>query len=553
MLKGSNASQRRRIYGPTSRSQRKILKLVNQGYGDAGASGTKRSLKGFTALSGSPDRDINDQNYTLRQRSRMLYMSSPLATSAIVTNRTNVVGTGLVPKPAIDSESLGMSKEEAIAWQRAAEREFSIWADDKRCCDATGVNDFYALQQLALMSWLMSGDVFALVKSAPRRTPLQPYKLRLHLIEADRVGSPTPGLPATGGFTTTLLPNGNYCHDGVEVDRSGAIVAYHIRNSYPQEINLLPDSWKRVKAYGARTGMPNVLHAMDAERPEQYRGVPYLAKVIEPVLQLRRYTESELTASWVQSCFTAFILTQTDPTTVPLPELDEDGEPMVSEDEDELEMGPGMINHLLPGESVSFGNPSRPYTGFDSFVKNIATQVGAALEIPSELLLKTFTSSYSASRAALMEAWKGFQMRRVWFVNDFCQPVWELFISEAVALGRLNAPGFFTDPLVRKAYLGCNWIGPSQGQLDPTKEISAEILALEQGLTTHRDAAIRLNGSNWDGNVDQLGYENERLASITPFTDAIKDAAINRVAQDAVGGQDEGTGDEEQAQGQGQG
>ena len=32
---------------------------------------------------------------------------------------------------------------------------------------------------------------------------------------------------------------------------------------------------------------------MDSERPDQYRGVPYLAQVIEPLLQLRRYTESE--------------------------------------------------------------------------------------------------------------------------------------------------------------------------------------------------------------------------------------------------------------------
>ena len=39
-------------------------------------------------------------------------------------------------------------------------------------------------------------------------------------------------------------------------------------------------------AYGEKTGLPNILQVMDSERPDQYRGVPYLAPVIEPLLQL---------------------------------------------------------------------------------------------------------------------------------------------------------------------------------------------------------------------------------------------------------------------------
>ena len=66
----------------------------------------------------------------------------------------------------------------------------------------------------------------------------------------------------------------------------------------------------RVQAYGERTGLPNILHVMESERPDQYRGVSYLAQVIEPLLQLRRYTESELTAAVVESFFTAFIKTE---------------------------------------------------------------------------------------------------------------------------------------------------------------------------------------------------------------------------------------------------
>jgi hypothetical protein len=84
----------------------------SKGYSDAGASITKKALKGFIAKSGSPQEDIDWNNYTLRQRGRMLYMASPVATAAINTNRTKVVGSGLHLKSSIDRNLLGLSEEE---------------------------------------------------------------------------------------------------------------------------------------------------------------------------------------------------------------------------------------------------------------------------------------------------------------------------------------------------------------------------------------------------------------------------------------------------------
>lgn len=166
---------------------------------------------------------------------------------------------------------------------------------------------------------------------------------------------------------------------------------------------------------------------------------------------------------------------------------------------------------LDPGEDIAFANPTRPSTGFDSFMRSMCEQVGAALEIPADLLIMSFNSSYSASRAALLEAWKAFRMRREWLVKDFCRPTYEIWMTEAVARGRIIAPGFFADPLIRQAYLQSEWIGPSQGQLDPTKEVAAAVTAIENGLSTHEAEAIKLNGSEYAANVDKLTLENERL------------------------------------------
>ena len=141
-----------------------VRRVSARGYSEAGASTTKRAMRGFTPSSGSPQEDINQNNCTLRQRSRMLYMAAPVATSAINTNRTKVVGTGLSLKSSIDRDVLGMTPEAAKLWQRTTEAEFCVWASKPQNCDAIGLNNFAGLQQQALTAWLMSGDVFALFK-----------------------------------------------------------------------------------------------------------------------------------------------------------------------------------------------------------------------------------------------------------------------------------------------------------------------------------------------------------------------------------------------------
>lgn len=496
---------------------------TNKGYGDAGASYSKKALKGFLASSGSAHEDIDANNRTLRQRARMLYMAAPLATSAIKTNRTNVIGCGLQLKSRINRERLGLSADQAKNWQKRTEEEFELWAANKVNCDAIGINNFYTAQQLAFSSQLLSGDVIILLQHE-EPTALNPYGLRFHIIEADRLSTPVETVAGSSAFnylTQGATKDGNTIYDGVETDKNGKIVAYHIRNTYPFEQTTKETKWVRVVAYGEETGLPNVLHIMQAERPEQYRGVTYLAQVIEPLLQLRRYTDSELTAAVVESFFTAFIKTESDPSAFPFNEVGDgevqdgttgESEQGISTDENEYEMGPGQINVMKPGEDVVFGDPKRPAGGFDAFVQAICKQVGAALEIPADLLLKAFNASYSASRAALLEAWKAFKMWREWFVDDFCRPLYEVWLSEAVARGRILAPGFFFDPAIRAAWLGSEWIGPSQGQLDPVKEIQAEALACENGFSTREQSTVKLNGGSYEGNVEQLADENAQLS-----------------------------------------
>ena len=80
-----------------------------------------------------------------------------------------------------------------------------------------------------------------------------------------------------------------------------------------------------------------------------------------------------------------------------------------------------------------------------------------------------------------------------------------------MARGRIIAPGFFDDPLIRAAWCSAQWIGPVQGSLDPLKEATAAVLKIQHGLKTHEQATMEDSGGDWDANVEQLGAENEKL------------------------------------------
>lgn len=113
---------------------------------------------------------------------------------------------------------------------------------------------------------------------------------------------------------------------------------------------------------------------------------PLIAPIIEPLLQLRRYTESELLAALVQSFFTAWIVTDTPKNAIPFDETgsgDLGGVPVdnpkadnASHSPNEYEMGPGTVAHLGKGEDIKFGNPNIPTAGFDTFVKTLCKTHG---------------------------------------------------------------------------------------------------------------------------------------------------------------------------------
>jgi lambda family phage portal protein len=468
---------------------------------------------------GSPLEDINANLQELRVMSRDLFMGgSGLATGAIKTLRTNVVGPGLMLHATPDARMLGITPEQASEWAYQTERRFSLWAGSTDC-DIARQNTFVELQQLAMLAWPMSGDCFALLPILPR--PHSRYDLRIKLIEADRVCNPS-SLAFTGiNQQVSRLDNGNMITQGVEVTPYGEVVAYHVCNRHPmtsQYVTQQAAAWERVEMRGATTGRRNILHLFTPERPEQYRGVPVLAPIIAALKQLGRYIDTELIASVTSGMFAAFITSQN-------PEARGSYNPTTGE-RDPIELTPGMVMELNPNEHVESVNPGRPNTAFEGFVTAVVRIIGTALEIPPEVLMKSFNASYSASRAALLEFWKMCKMYRAWLARNFCQPIYEEWLAEDIARGYTDAPGFFDDALIRQAWCAAVWNGPAPGHIQPQQEARAAHQRMADCITTGAQEAMEANGSDYEQNVIQRGHE-ERLRQQNGLPPLEPDAAEN--------------------------
>ena len=473
-------------------------------YGSHGASQTLNSMVGWIVDAGNAEDNIDLYSSTLRQRSRDLYAGGGLGRSGPQALFTAVVGWGIQPKPKIDGDFLGLTDERREEAERTIAREFRLWADNQMC-DAERQQNFFGLQQLAFLSMLVSGDVFALFgMEENKRTP---YQTTIRLLEADRICTPD----SSGDSESRETDSGGRIIDGVEISKSGAVIRYHIASRSPLASNDSSElTWQAIEAFGKDTGYPNILHLMTHERPEQRRGIPFVAAEIEQIKQFSRYMNAELAANVVSAMLTAFILTEEDDGRPGMEDAVNEDE-KISSDELSIELAPGAVYELPPGKKIETINPLRSNSQFEAFVNTSIMVIASSMGIPKEVLVKKYETNYTAARAALLDFWRTVRVYRTQFNDMFNQPVYEQWLAEAVAAGRIEAPGFFDDPAVRHAWSGCNWMGASMGHVDPLKEVNAAAARIANNITTQEQEASEYNGNDWGANIRQRKREVEAM------------------------------------------
>jgi len=432
----------------------------------------------------------------LRAFSRDLERTAPIATGAIETKASYVIGAGLTLQSRVDTEELGLSTEAASAWQHRTERRFNVWASDKRC-STNRRQDFYDLQDLAYRGRLVSGDAFVLLADTQRDG--WPFRLALQVIEADRVCN------KDNAMNTATLVDGIQYDEATGEPKLAFIAAHHPGRILPGA----KQTWTEVPFYGA-SGRCNLIQVSRILRPGQTRGIPDLGPIIATVKQLDRYSNAEVDAAVNSAALALFAQMDAEAFRDVFTDPGDQASYIQKAAEWDGTINSGKAINLFPGESITAPTPGRPNPNYDPFFNSFLSLVGMGLNIPKEVLQKAFNSSYSASRAALMDAWRTFKIERSRFARQFCQVIYEEWLADATALGLIDAPGFFGDMFMRAAWCGAQWSGDGPGALDPKKEAEAAEARMRSGISTLAKETVAYDGSDWEDNHRQRAEEVRR-------------------------------------------
>lgn len=497
---------------PASRAMRSIRNFGNElfswlGYARHGASMDSLPLDSWFAFPASPRDDCDKNQLMLRTRSRDLYMSSSFFGAILHAKRDGVIGRGLDLDAKVDAEALGLDLDEATAIERKIEAAFARWARNVGI-DGEPLNE---VLQMAYFSTILNGDCIADIYCDP-----ESRTLRVRLVESDCLITP----PREYGnervrsgieLNASGRPVAYWLATGWEFNSDGFQVGYYRRRKFMAGFNALATGDFLFPRSGA------IFIHTPFDRPGQLRGLPIASRIIKDAKQTHRYIDAELDAAVVASKPALF---RTHPAVEAQAEVDiydsfgkkpsetasETAEP--PEHEPPINYGNGLMVDLWDGADMKAFNPTRPNPAYSEFVDHKFSEISANLGMSAEVALKKWNASYSASRAALLDAQQGYEIERSRFVSQFVRPLYNAWLD--LHADELGLSGYYTDPARRSAWRCAEWIGEQLPNIDPTKEIDAAAKRVQLCVSTLAREAQVATGTDIAANIRQRGYE-ERL------------------------------------------
>ncbi|HRY90693.1 MAG TPA: phage portal protein, partial [Rubrivivax sp.] len=283
----------------------------------------------------------------LRAKSRDLVRRNAWAAAGIEAFVSNAIGTGIKPQSMLTD-------------QPSRESIHSLWRDWCEEADAAGLTDFYGLQALACRAMLEGGECLVRLRFRRPEDGL-PVGLQLQLLEPEH-------LPAT---LNTELASGNVIRAGIEFDKLGRRVAYHLYRSHPGDGSLAPMSGTG-GLDTVRVLASEIIHLFRPLRPGQIRGEPWLARALVKLNELDQYDDAELVRKKTAAMFAGFI-TRLSPEDNLMGEglPDASGAAMAG-------LEPGTMQILEPGEDVKFSQPADVGASYAEFLRMQFRAVAAA-------------------------------------------------------------------------------------------------------------------------------------------------------------------------------
>lgn len=457
-------------------------RTAQQRHAFAGAAHNRFVAQWFKAMQ-SADKELEGDQERLVTRSRDLLRNNAYARRIVTLAQNHIVGDKGVRLLPCNAFSNGRPRDAINDEVRAAWAE---WGKPQHA-SANGRLSWLDIQRLLVAERYVAGD--ALLQLVLDRQ--NPFGIALHVIDADRLDR-LHNRPAG--------VNQNEIRYGIELDRIGRPVAYHILRAHPSELGLTARSQ-------ARDVIPasQIIHWHKRDlRAEQTRGVPELAVAMLDLRHLAAFQEAALIKMRVAAAAMGFIVTKSP-----------DGDSATPEEGLEFDAESGILRELGMNQEFQGWDPKEPATSFPEFKKAILRSVASGTGVSYNQLANDLEgvnlSSMRVGRHEEQETWKAEQES---FIAHVVDRVFDAWLPIAIARGHVPSAGYSVDRASARRWQPRRWTS-----VDPLKDVEAAEKRIQLGLDSRKKIAAdegRELWDIWDDLVEETEYAEELDLDVAP-------------------------------------
>jgi lambda family phage portal protein len=447
----------------------------------------------WLATSQSINEELRSDLDMLRRRGRDLVNNNDYARKFRTMVQDNIIGPAGVRLQSRAAEPNGTPDRLACD---AVETAWEAWQHQ---ADVQGRQHFRDLCA-TLVGGLPSDGEFlvAVVRGAQAGNR---WGFALQAIDVDRIDTTFTG---RHGDNAVIM--------GVEVNEFRRPVALHLFTAHPND--GIHSGRQRM-----RLPMKDVIHGYKMERPEQLRGIPWMAPGMLSLHHLGNFKLAALLAAEHGANHYGFFTTPDG--TSPIGGMDAGTGEQVTVSQ------PGTFDTLPAGTAFQPYDSKYPEQNFGPFVKTTLQRIASGWGVAYHSLANDLEGvSFSSIRSGTLEERDRWMADQAWFVNVFLERVFAAWLEWCLMQGTILMPNGSALPMSKlDKFAKHEWQPRRWDWVDPKADTEANILKVRAGLMSPQDLAAA------------MGYDFEdTLKAIAQAQALAKEYGVPLPAYDALPG-----------------